>query len=437
MKPQNFEEKVVWYSLIGTYVIFFLGAQYVVIPAIAWILALYACKKLWDQTKDTPPEERVVIPLSIWVWLISVIIMEVGLIVAHIDFELGLFKIIASTVNWAKRWALFALFPLVGCLKIRPTLLSRAVCIVCLQSLIFIPITYLFIVLHVPREFYVSPLKFLGGGPVYYLVSLFNFDEDTNQIRIALFAPWAPALGLVSNVYFFLAREEPNRKWRWIGMIGCTAMTLVSVSRAAILGLIAIPFITWFLSNFSKPAIQFFSGISSFFFGIFAVTIIDSLTTFKEQLSKVRASSSKIRGLLADIAIYRWKTDAPIWGHGATEAKGPKLVASMPIGSHSTWAGLLYVQGLVGFITFVFPLLWSFVDLWIKAQKSKIAQAALSILLTILLFTVSESIGDLAYMFWPGLVMMGMAFNEETQGSASSNREVGNDSIPSPRTSVS
>jgi hypothetical protein len=413
MKPHNFEEKVIWYSLIGTYVLYFLGAQYVYIPTLAWFLGLYLCKKLWNQTKDTPPEEKIVIPLSIWIWLISAIIMEFGLIVGHIDFDLGLFKTIASTVNWAKRWALWALFPLVGCLNIRPALLYRAVCIVCLQSLIVIPITYLLIALHLPNDLYTSPLKVLGGGPIFYKVSLYSFDEGTNQIRLALFAPWAPALGIVSNIYFFLVREEPNRKWRWIGIIGCIAMTLLSVSRAANLCLITIPLITWFLSNISKPVVHFVNGILSFFFGIFAVTLINFVETFEKQLNTARASSSRIRKLLADIAIYRWRTEAPIWGHGATEEKGPGIVAYMPIGTHSTWSGLLYIQGLVGFITFVFPLLWSFVDLVIKAQKSKIAQAALSILLNILVFTFSESVGDLAYMFWPGLIMMGIAFKEK------------------------
>lgn len=415
MKPHNFEEKVIWYSLIGTYVLFLLGAQYVYIPALAWFLGLYVCKKLWNQTKDTPAEEKIVIPLSVWVWLISVIIMEFGLIIAHIDFELGLFKTIASTVNWAKRWALWALFPLIGCLNIRPTLLSRAVCILCLQSLIAIPITYFLIAIRLPEDLFVSPLKVFGGGPIYYALSFYSVDEDTNQIRLALFAPWAPALGVVSNVYFFIVREELNRKWRLIGIIGCVAMTLLSVSRAAILGLITIPLITLFLSSFSKPIVHFFNGVLSFFFGIFAVTIINLLETFGKELNNARASSSKVRKILADIAIYRWRTEAPIWGHGATEEKGPEIVASMPIGSHSTWAGLLYIQGLVGFITFVFPLLWSFVALLVKAQKSKIAQAALSILLIILLFTSSESVGDLAYMFWPGLIMIGIAFKEKIE----------------------
>lgn len=410
MAPQNFEEKVVWYSLIGTYIFFLLGAQYVVIPAIAWLLTLYVCKKLWIQTDKTLEEEKIVIPLSIWIWLISIIIMGLGMIVGHVDFELGLFKIIASTANWARRWSLWALFPLISCLNIRPALIYRGVCILCLQSLVIIPIAYILIALNIPDSAYISPLNFLGGGPMYYAISLHSFDIDTNQIRLSLFAPWAPALGLVANIYFLLVREEQNKRWRWIGIISCIAMIVLSVSRSAILCLFIIPFLTLVLKKINQPLVHVILGISSFFGAVFASLAIELLELFEKLFNSSRASSSKVRKTLSDMALYKWEKEAPIWGHGATEEKGPIIVASMPIGSHSTWSGLLYVQGLVGFIAFIFPLLWSFIDLLMKAQRTKSAEIGLSILLVLFIFTFSENISDLAYIYWAGLLIIGIAF---------------------------
>ena len=49
MKPQNFEERVIWYAIVGTYGLYLIGGQPIIVPAIAWLLALYACKKIWDQ----------------------------------------------------------------------------------------------------------------------------------------------------------------------------------------------------------------------------------------------------------------------------------------------------------------------------------------------------------------------------------------------------
>jgi len=45
IKPQNLEEKVVWYYIIGTYGLYFLGAQFVVAP-VAWLLVLYLLRTL-------------------------------------------------------------------------------------------------------------------------------------------------------------------------------------------------------------------------------------------------------------------------------------------------------------------------------------------------------------------------------------------------------
>ncbi|RUT06107.1 hypothetical protein DSM106972_033130 [Dulcicalothrix desertica PCC 7102] len=413
MKPQNLEEKLVWYYLIGTYVFYFLGAQYILMSIIAWSLTLYLGKKLWNQTENTPIEEKVTIPFSVWVWIISMLVMEVALIMAHIDFDLGAGRIITSSINWARTWAYLALLPLIGCLNIRPQLLYRSVCIICLQSLIFIPISYLAFILHLPPNLYTSPLYLIGGNDVsLYNIVLYGFEEETNANRLQLFAPWPPALGMVACVYFFLACQEPNKKWRWIGIIGSIAMVIVTFSRLAILSIIAVPVITWFLVNFTRPKTQITTGVVSFFASMFAPVLLNFFQTFKEQFSNARPGSSRVRAALGRIALQRW-SEAPIWGHGIVEPRGPKIVAFMPIGTHHTWFGILFEKGLVGLIGLAVPLVWSFIDLVYKAHKSTTAKAGLSVLLVIFLFTFGEKIEGLTYLYWPGLVLMGIAFKEK------------------------
>ncbi|MEI2580823.1 O-antigen ligase family protein [Scytonema sp. PRP1] len=415
MKPQNLEEKVVWYSLIGTYGFYFIGAQYILTPALAWLLTLYLGKKVWSQTENTPTKEKVAIPFSVWIWVIFMLVMEVALIIAHINFDLGIPKIITSTINWARAWPLMALFPLIGCLNIRPQLLYRAVCIICLQSLILIPIFYLAYTLHLPNNLYTSPLRLLGGNGVeYYNVVLYGFEEDTNQTRLQLFAPWPPALGLVANIYFLLACQESDKKWRLIGMIGSVAMIVSSFSRLSILSFATIPLLTWVLVNFTQPLVPITTGVVSFFAAIFAPLLINFLETFKEQFSKARAGSSRIREILGRIALHRWN-EAPIWGHGIIEPRGTRITAFMPVGTHHTWFGLLFEKGLVGLIALAVPLLWSFIDLLYKAQKNTTAKLGLSVLLVLFFFTLGERIEGLAYLYWPGLVIMGMGFKAKVQ----------------------
>ena len=88
--------------------------------------------------------------------------------------------------------------------------------------------------------------------------------------------------------------------------------------------------------------------------------------------------------------------------------KGPDVVANMPIGSHHTWYGALYTHGIVGFIGILIPIVYTFIELLIKAQRSKLATTALTILLICILFSFGENLEGLAYLYWPGLVVVGM-----------------------------
>jgi hypothetical protein len=415
MKPQNFEERLIWYSLITTYVFYFLGILYPVNFILGWVLFLYLCKRLWSQSQNTPIATRINIPWILWLWLISILVIAIATLIGCIDSEVGTNQTIRALISWTTNWALLALFPLSGCLNIRPQLIYRAVCILCLQSLILIPFFYLTWILRLPEQLYSSPIeRLIQNGQIFYNVGLYSTEYGTNQVRLFLFTPWGPALGLIGNIYFFLALQEPDKKFRWIGIIGSLAMSVVSVSR---LSFIAIPIVfisVLFLSKITKPATSIFVGIISFVSGIFSTTILAKFKDAKDAFHNARPDSSRVHEALAEIALERW-AEAPIWGHGVLEVPGPKVVVGMPIGSHHTWIGLLFVKGLVGFIAFLIPMILSFLTLILKAQKSLIARVALCFLLTLFLFTFNDSQEVLAYLYWPGLIIMGIAFKTEEQ----------------------
>jgi hypothetical protein len=170
------------------------------------------------------------------------------------------------------------------------------------------------------------------------------------------------------------------------------------------------------MSRFSRPSFQIIAGFASLILGIIAQNIIDAINAFSEAFSKSRAGSSRVRATLGRIAAYRWETEAQIWGHGVVE-RGPHLVEYMPIGSHHTWFGLLFVKGAVGFGALAFPLFWSFVTLLIKAQEIPLARVGLSMVLILFMYTFGENLEILAYLYWPGLVMMGIAFKSTLESS--------------------
>ena len=100
-----------------------------------------------------------------------------------------------------------------------------------------------------------------------------------------------------------------------------------------------------------------------------------------------------MRAALASIAYHRWVTEAPVFGHGIVE-RGPHLVQYMPIGSHHTWHGLLFVKGAVGFLGLAIPLAWSIVELALKAQADRVARAGLGVMLAFAAVLVRRQPGD-------------------------------------------
>jgi hypothetical protein len=220
----------------------------------------------------------------------------------------------------------------------------------------------------------------------------------------------------MANVYFFMALQETNKKWRWIGIVGSIFMCVISASRLALLSITVVFLLTWVLTNLARPLVLIALGFGSFIGSLIITTIFKSYETFQQKFTDARPDSSRVRQTLAQIALERSWNEAPVWGHGVVE-QGPHLVEYMPIGSHHTWYGLLFVKGFVGVFALAFPMLCSFLDLLVKAQKSDTAKVGLSMILILFLYTFGENLEILSYLYWPGLVIMGMAFKGEVQTS--------------------
>ena len=411
MKPQNFEESLVWYVIIGTYGIYVLGILFPIYSLLAWVLGGYLGLKMLSQSSNTAAKGKISIPWITWLWGICSLIILVATCVGIIDFKLGTNPLLRGILGWLTSTAIMPLFLLSGCLNIRPKLIYRAVCILCLQSLIAIPIAYAAYYINLPDILYTSPIeRLIQNGPIFHNVGFYTSDYGADNIRLFLFTPWCPALGLVSNVFFFMTLQESNKKWRYIGIVGAIAMNIVSFSRVALVSLPLVLMIIWGLKNFTRPGVQIIAGIVSFIAGIFSYQLANTATELVDSFHSSRADSSRVRAALQRVAIDAWQ-EAPIWGHGA-QKPGPPVLANMPIGSHHTWIGMLYTKGLVGFLALLIPVTCSFIDLLFKARESKISETALSILLVLLAFSFGEQIDVLAYIIWPGLIIMGMAFKQ-------------------------
>jgi hypothetical protein len=415
MKPANLPEKAIWYYIISIYGFYYVGGLFLFAPLLALWLSFYLAVKWWNQTDETPQAERICLSPSAYVWLIAMGMVAIVGIIGGIDFELGWVKIIYSLINrWLKTWALLALFPLVGHLNIRPQIIYRAVCIFCIQSLVLVPLFALCLNLFDSNTYsFISPLSKFGGGTLFYDVKLFGSVLDISEKRLQMIAPWPPALGLVGDIFFCICLREKNKAIRCLGMAGAAALAISSVSRTAIICLPTIPIITWLMVNFLNPWVMFLTSGAAAGGAMFFSEVKNLFDDFLLGVKEYRSGSTKARSAIQQLAINAWKEEAPIWGHGTFSENGPVSVGSRGIGSHHTWYGILYTHGIMGAFPLAVAFMWSFFDLLLKLRTNPTAGAGLSILMTLLVFSTVDNIDGLVYLYWPGLVILGIAFKEE------------------------
>jgi hypothetical protein len=370
----NFEERAVTWSIAYTFVFYLIGALYLVAPVVGWAMIVLLIGRWAMGNSSTKQSARWII----YCWLVCALMLELTLVIGHIDFNLGLGKIIKSTIGWAKGWALLSVFIVVG------------------------------FSFNIRYHLYVSPLKILGGaGDEYFTVILYEIDPGNGAPRWRFFAPWAPAVGLVANIYFLCAWFEKDAKWRVIGLLGNALMIVMAASRMGMIVMLLVPLAVWGLSRLTRPWLMVSAALVLMLLVMFFDPISHALLTLLDDIKGARADSTRVRAALANIAVYRWQSEAYWFGHGVVE-NGSHLVEFMPIGSHHNWYGLLFVKGMVGFLSFLIPFVLTTCVLLVKAQYQVSARLALGMCLIVGFFSLSENIEALAYMTWPAWLIIGI-----------------------------
>ena len=409
MTPQNPIETVVLRTMALTWPFYALGALYVVGPVLAWTLAasavlvLYLGPAVREDMRATGP-----IPLIVWVWIAGMAMMLVALWVGHMDWGLGLKKTIKSSIGWAKGWALLALFPLVGAvLPIRREILVRGQCIIGLWTLILAPILMAAPYIGLPERIFTSPLKVVGGpGPEYFSVYFFTWDPASWTPRWQFYAPWSPFAALLGVIMLLFALEERSIKWRSIGVAAGLLMIFASKSRMGLVGVVACSIGPRMMPLILRGwAWQTVSGIVASM-AVFGSAVIASASDFVAAFKGARADSTRVRATLQRIASERWQNDAFWFGHG-TVHPGSHAVEYMPIGSHHTWYGLLFVKGLIGMISLLIPFVWQTLITIIDAAQDRRGFLPMGIMMTFTLLSFGENIEIEAYLLWPALMMLG------------------------------
>lgn len=344
--------------------------------------------------------------------------MLVALWVGHVNWGLGLTKTIKSSIGWAKGWALLALFPLIGAvLPIRREVLVRGQCIIGLWTLILAPILFAAPYLGLPERIFTSPFKAVGGpGPEYFSVYFFTWDPASWTPRWQFYAPWSPFAALLGIIMLLFALEEKSIKWRRIGVAAGLLMIFASKSRMGLVGVVACTIGPRMMPLILRGwAWQAVSGLVASM-AVLGGAVISAASDFVDAFKGARADSTRVRATLQRIASERWQNDAYWFGHG-TVHPGAHLVEYMPIGSHHTWYGLLFVKGVVGMISLLVPFVWQTALTIVDAARSSRGALPMGIMMTFTLLSFGENIEIQAYLLWPALMLLGIHAREMARDS--------------------
>lgn len=412
--PQNPAERLVYGTLIWTWPFYAIGALYVVGPVLAWLLggltmlALYLGPAIRDDLRPTGP-----VPPVIWAWILGMLVMLIALWVGHLDWGLGTTKTIKSSIGWAKGWALLALFPLAGAvLPIRREVLVRGQCVIGACTLALAPVLLAAPFLGLPERIFTSPFKAIGGpGPEYFSVYFYTFDPASWTPRWQFYAPWSPFAALLGVVMVLFALEEKDRRWLAAGLAAGVLMILASKSRMGLVGLVACTIGPRLMPLILKGWAWNMLAALTASMAVLGTALVQLVKTGVQEFKGARADSTRVRETLQRIAHERWREEAVWFGHGTVQP-GPHLVEYMPIGSHHTWFGLLFVKGLTGFLALLIPLSWQLLIAVTDAARSPRGRLPMGIMMTLILLSFGENIEIEAYLLWPGLAMLGIHARE-------------------------
>ena len=404
---------MVYWTILLTWPLYAIGALYVVGPVLAWGLAGFIAVTLYCAPLIRPDMKAVLPPTIVWLAFFCMLGMLVVLWIGQFNNGFSTGQMIKASIGWAKGWALFPLFLMIGaCLCIRMEVLVRAHCVLGLHTLILIPLFILAPKIGLPEKIFTSPLRVVGGpGPEYFSVFLYTIDPANGMPRWQFFTPWSPFAGLIGVITVICALEEKNRFWMVCGLLAGVAMVLMTKSRMSIVGLVVCTALPRGLPLLLKPWALFAAGLVSAAMVVVGDRVMTVLSDAQTHFREMRANSTRVRDALKRIAKERWASEDYWFGHGNVET-GSHVTEFMLIGTHHTWYGLLFVRGATGAILFAIPVIATLIALSLYVMRSERGRLPLAVLLALLLVSFGGNLETQFYIVWPALVIIGAGLSE-------------------------
>jgi hypothetical protein len=414
IKDFSFCEKVIYGTAILTPLWWLLGIQPLFYPAVALFLLVVQVR--FDQWVRQPP------PLFVWAWLLMAIV-GLGTAIAGLqEMNANLRTVAATLVTFFKSYLMiFACVAIPFFAQVRLPVITRAIAWMSVGMLANLIIQMGLLAAGVNNAKFIPPLARAIPGDVSssLLVSSAKISRfyGLSLPRSVLHTADPPILGLVALLCTLLCLSEANSRLRQLALTGSIGALIISFSRSAWLGLIMTGFILWALRSDRIKQISLWIAAASFTVAaLFSLTINQLLAKPMELFTSARASSSETRAIVVRETLLAWQ-EKFWWGWGLI--RGEILIygeKSLSLGSFSTYAAVLYLNGLIGFMVFLLALASTLMVFYKPALAGDFnAQVAIAALVVVYALLQATPLSWMAIYLWFFFIWLGAVAAQVTK----------------------
>jgi len=417
-KPQikfdSIAERVIYWTIVLTPLWWILGVQTIVYPVVSAFL-LIAGLNFDKLIKES-------LPICNWAWLgMTLAALWTNLIgLETIRFEA--LKTAATFFTLFKGYfMIFCCMTLPFWYRIKVQTIVRAVSWMSASYLILLAIQLLILFVLGPQEHFLPPLARLIPGEKTSLMVKFAEIQPFFGIplpRTDLYTADPPILGVCGLLCFFMCLSESNPHWRKLALIGSFVGLIISQSRLAWICFPLVWVIIYcFRSGLARQAYLWVISLTSLFAALLSLSIKDFLALPLETFNSARADSSKDREFIVNATIDAWKESPWVgWGFMEKTASWGNGAFVLPLGTFSSYAQVLYIHGIFGFIFFIIALVSTLCSFWKPAiQGNLVCQRAFGCLIALYLLLHATNLTWMAIYFWFFFIWLGAILSEVQQ----------------------
>jgi hypothetical protein len=395
--PRSAVEKTLYWTIVLTPLWWLLGIQTVLYPLMGlyWAVRGFSLDRLVRQR----------LPVTIWAWAMMVLVAFILAMMALSDMGLPIGRLVSACVTLLKGYFLiFAYLTIPFWHRVRGTVIVRAVCWMALGYMVTVAIQVALMYAGVWKEPIYPPLaKLVPGDKLSLLVKPAVMQKFFGILlpRTSIYMADPPIPGVCGLLCYFICLNERNVRLRWLGAIGSLGAVVVSQSRLAWVCFPVSTILVGFFRYYAVRQTTLWSMTSiSFSAAMLGMTIKELINKPMEVFTNARAESSADRALVVGKTLEAWLIK-PWFGWGVTQGSVKWYIYDIALGSFSSYASVLYHQGVFGFGFFMFALgatVWNMMRL--ALQGCLPAMRALGCLASLYLLLEGLPLTWITVYFW-------------------------------------